>query len=135
MRGYALVSQDIRRLIFDGRLITQLEILDKSPKSIKKQEDVESRIQPSSFEPVIEDKVFILDTDVEGLFRGCSTDTIYRNLLRLPKRRRQEVSISDGFQINVGSSYLFPLREKVRLEDSERMRSSPKSTRGRDFIN
>ena len=43
--------------------------------------------------------------------------------------------MSEGLPFLVGYSYLVPLQEKVILENTQRMLSSPKSTSGRDFLN
>lgn len=120
--GYCLVSQDIRSLIEQGILMTPAR-------------NLEGRVQPSSFEPVIGDDVFVLDAEPEGLFRVSREDTVYKTLLTLPKKRRQRMSISNGFEIKVGYSYLFPLEERVKLPDGMKLRASPKSSCGRLFIN
>ncbi len=134
--GYSLPSQDIRKLISEGRLITRLEKQELSIESLLKQESVEKRIQPSSFEPIIQDELFVIDTEIEGLFRPSENDTVYRSLLsQLSMRQRRNININNGYQLNVGHSYLFPLKEKIILKEDERIKSSPKSTSGRDFLN
>ena len=133
-RGYSLTSQEIRKLITEGRLETLLERKTEDVEEIKLQ-TVEKRIQPSSFEPIIQDELFVIDTEVEGLFRPSKDNTVYRSLLQLPMRQRRSVDITKGYQLNVGNSYLIPLREKIRLKEDERIKSSPKSTSGRDFLN
>lgn len=81
--GLCLPSQDIRELIRCGKIVCSS--FD------------ESRIQPSSFEPIIGNKVFILDTETDGLFRPNSQERVERTLLKLPKRKRPEEDISNGF--------------------------------------
>src|SRR3989338_3061004 len=114
-----LASQQIREHIKNGKIVTST--LD------------ESRIQPSSFEPSIGNELFILDTE-SGLFRPNERETVYRTLLQLPKRRRQKVDISGGFELKKGFTYLAPLEEKVRLDEHEWIKSSPKSSFGRLFL-
>ena len=63
--GKCLVSQQIRKLINDGEIVTRMD---------------ESRIQPSSFEPQIGEELFLLN---EG-FRPKREKTVYRSLLELP---------------------------------------------------
>jgi dCTP deaminase len=120
--GYCLSSQEIRFLIDQGNLVTV-------------DENLESRVQPSSFEPVIGDEVFVLDAEPEGLFRVPENETVYKTLLQLPKKQRQKMSTTDGFEIKVGHSYLFPLEERVKLPPGTRIKASPKSSCGRLFIN
>jgi len=121
MESYCFASQQIRNAIEDGKII--VPSFD------------ESRIQPSSFDPIIGDELFILDTETKGLFRGNREETIYKTLLKLPKRQRQKINISGGFELKKGSTYLIPLEERVKLSEGEHIRSSPKSTFGRLFLN
>jgi dCTP deaminase len=118
--GFCLASQQIRQKIAEGRLITTLD---------------EARIQPSSFEPTIGSELFILDTETEGIFRPNTREKIYRTLLQLPGRQRKRVDISDGFELKRGFTYLVPLEEKIRLAAGEYVKSSPKSSFGRLFLN
>jgi len=121
-KGICLVSQEIRSLVEQRILSTP-------------QKNLEDRIQPSSFEPLIGDEIFTLDTDPEGLFRAQENSTVYRTLLKLPWRKRIKNSISNGFEIKVGHTYLFPLEEKVKLAQGLRIKASPKSSCGRLFLN
>jgi dCTP deaminase len=114
-----LASQDIRALIQDN--ILQVPNFD------------EARIQPSSFEPTIGDEIFILDTDT-GIFRPRPNEQVYRSLLQLPMRQRAKVNISNGFEIKRGYSYLIPLNEKIHMFDNLHVKSSPKSSFGRLFL-
>ncbi len=119
--GFCLPSQDIRDSIMEGRIIV--------PRFD------ESRIQPSSFEPVVGDELFILDTETNGLFRPQAGETVYRTLLQLPGRQRRKVNINNGFEIKRGFTYLVPLEERVVLNQDEFIKSSPKSSFGRLFPN
>lgn len=116
-RGYCLVSQDIEKLVFEGKLEGDIS---------------NSNIQPSSFEPTIGNEVFILDTD-SGLFRPRADRSVLRNLLELPARKRVKRDISDGFELKIGGSYLFPLMEKIKPANFNFIKSSPKSSIGRVF--
>src|SRR3989344_5229805 len=118
-RGVCLSSVDIRQWIQQGKIISELD---------------ESRIQPSSCEPVTCDEMFVLDTEA-GIFRPQANKTVYRTLLELSKGSRQRVSISDGAEMKKGFTYLIPLETRLKLGENERIRSSPKSSLGRVFLN
>jgi predicted NUDIX family phosphoesterase/deoxycytidine triphosphate deaminase len=120
--GFCLSSQEIRA-----------RIKSDNPTLIVPSFD-ENRIQPSSFEPVLSDELFILDTEIGGIFRPQSNEQIYRTLLQLPGRRRKREDISNGFEINKGFTYLIPLEERIILSKGERNKSSPKSSFGRIFL-
>lgn len=114
--GYCLVSQQIRERINSGKIVSKFD---------------ESRIQPSSFEPIIGNELFILD----DVFRPQENETIYRTLLQLPGRRRQKVDTTNGFEMKKGFTYLIPLEERIVMAESEYIKSSPKSSLGRLFLN
>ncbi len=117
-----LVSQEIRDLLERGQILTAGAY--------------ESRIQPASLDAIIGDEVFVLDNDTHSLFKPRNTnETVYRNLLELPAPKRRAVSIVNGYELKRGSTYLVPLEERVRLGDLACIRSSPKSTTGRIFLN
>jgi len=116
--GYCLVSQQIRDLVESG--------------VIRVSGNVEKRIQPASFDPVLGEECFILDTE-GGLFRPRVDKTVYGSLLEMPKQRRQRVDISSGFEVKRGFTYLLPLEERVSLGEFTHITSSPKSSRGREF--
>src|SRR3989338_6723719 len=118
---FCLASQEIRDLIDKRKLI---------PKTFD-----EARIQPSSYEPVIGEEIYVIDTETHGLFRPTRRETVYRTLLQLPKRQRQKINISCGFEIKKGFTYLVRLEDKVRLNNDMYLKSSPKSSLGRLFIN
>ncbi|MFH0701868.1 MAG: 2'-deoxycytidine 5'-triphosphate deaminase [Candidatus Woesearchaeota archaeon] len=119
--GWGLASQEIRGWVEEGRIAV--------PKFD------ESRIQPSSFEPVIGSEAFILDIDNSCLFRCDEKKTVYQTLLELPGRQRRKVSLNDGFELKKGFTYLLPLEEKITLSAGGFVKSSPKSSFGRLFIN
>lgn len=119
--GVCLASQQIRKLISGGRIIGS---------SIN-----EDKIQPSSFEPKISNEVFVLDTETNGIFRPQVQESIYRTLLQLPGRQRNKVDITDGFEIKSNFTYLFPLEERIIINEGEYIKSSTKSSFGRLFLN
>lgn len=120
--GACLASQDIRAWLLSGKIVSA---------SLP----YESRIQPSSFEPTVGDEIYILDTESGGVLRPKKEESIYRTLLGLPARRRQKVKIGSGFEIKRGFTYLAKLEEKVVLSAGEFVKSSPKSSCGRVFLN
>ena len=91
LRGICLAAPDIRSRIKEGLV---------SGGSVK-----EEQIQPSSLEPTLEDEVFILDTEGQGVMRPVRHESVYRTLLALPGRARQRHSIFDGFEIKRGFTY------------------------------
>lgn len=115
-----LVSQEMREAIQEGII--------KTPNI-----DLEGRVQSSSFEPMIGDEVWVIDTETGGLFRPADNEPIYRTLLQLPGRRRQKYSLINGFELKEGFSYLFKLEEKFALPKQIRIKASPKSSQGRIF--
>ncbi len=115
-----LVSQEIRERIQKKDIMCTFD---------------EHKIQPSSFEPSIGEEVFVLDTETQGIFRPRAAETIYRTLLKLPSRQRQRKDISQGYELKVGHTYFFPLQERFILHAGESIRSSPKSSMGRLFVN
>ena len=133
--GYCLVSQQLRDKIKRSEIIPNISnILQENNRSFVNK-TLEEQIQPSSYEPRIGDHLFILDTDVGGIFRPEINETVRRHLLKLPKRQRQEIKIDGGFELKRGFSYLVPLEDRIKLKKDEHVISSPKSSRGRLFIN
>lgn len=132
-RGYCLVSQQIRMEIINGKISLETNdfSLDKNGRFV--QDSLEKRVQPSSFEPVIGEEIFILDIEKQAVFSPGSNQTVYRALLELPRRQRSKVNISGGFETICGFNYLIPLTERIRLFENESLRSSPKSSIGRLF--
>jgi len=119
-KSFCLASQQIRKLVRSGRI--HVPVFD------------ESKIQPSSFEPTVGDEAFILDAE-SGFSAQNEEQPVYRRLLQLPRRRRQKIDITGGFELKKGFTYLLPLEEKVTIENDEYIKSSPKSSLGRLFLN
>ena len=114
-----LVSQDIEVLIQSGSLLNA---------------DT-SKVQPSSYDAVIGHEAYVLDVD-SGLFRPEAGKSVRSTLLEMSCLRRQKISLEVGAELKRGFSYLIPLREKLSLGDGvEAVRSSPKSSMGRLFVN
>ncbi|MBS3116396.1 2'-deoxycytidine 5'-triphosphate deaminase [Candidatus Woesearchaeota archaeon] len=120
-RGICLSSTKIKEWIKNGKIIGP---------SIE-----EKQIQPNSFEPTINNEVFILDTESQGLFRPQKEKSIYKTLLEIPERQRYRVDITNGFEIKKGFTYLFPTRERIIMHKKEYIKSSTKSSIGRLFLN
>lgn len=139
-QGYCLVSQQIRDKIVNKEIIPKTinftrHALNKETKAWFINEDLEKRVQPSSYEPTIDNHLFILDSDLSGVLRPNVNETIRKALLQLPMRQRQRMSIKEGFELKRGFSYLIPLEDKIKLKQGEYIISSPKSSRGRLFLN
>lgn len=133
--GYCLVSQQIRNKIERGGIITTSNLSRKN-NGFFKDNSLESRVQPSSFEPIIGDEIYILDIEEQAVFSPGPHETVYRALLHLPKRQRLKASIMNGFECKTGKkgyTYLVPLEERTNLCEGERIKSSPKSSTGRLF--
>lgn len=122
-KNKCFVDREIRRLFDLG--FGEGPLADAKGKSI---------VEPSSLDVLLGSELFILDDDA-GLFRPEPKKQIYRSLLELPRRNRQKVSIADGFELHAGHTYVIPLQQKLRLFEYLRIKSSPKSSRGRLFIN
>ena len=118
--GRCLVDREIRERLESGQLDLPL-IPD------------EEQVQPSSFEPAIGEEAFILDAD-SSLFRPNRNSTIYSRILQLG-RRRTKVSLKGGMEAKYGQAYAIPIEGKIRLGPNESVRASPKSSRGRLFLN
>lgn len=132
-RGHCLVSQQIREKIVSGGIqINGLNLL-RGKNGFFEEQTLESRVQPSSFEPVIDEEAFILDKEEQAVFGPGQHETVYRALLHLPRRQRQRIDISGGFEFKTGFTYLVPLVERITLHDRERIKASPKSSMGRLF--
>ncbi len=120
-KSYSWASQDIRAAIKNGKIqVTNFN---------------EDNIQPSSFDPVIGNELYIIDTEYHGLFRVARNETVYENLISLPSNQRQRVDITNGYELKTGFSYLIPLQEELTLENDQHVLSSPKSSVGRIFMN
>lgn len=90
-------------------------------------------IQPSSFEPLIGGRGYILDAE-QGLFRPTKDATIEESLAKLSTRDCVEFSTKNGYELKKGFAYLFPLDAGITLAEGEYVKSSPKSSIGRIFV-
>ena len=131
-RGYCLVSQQIRDEIVAGNVIVKSQSLERDDAGLFKDKNLEARVQPASFEPVLGDEVFVLDVENQSVFTP-GNETVYRALLQLPRRQRPRQSLDGGFELKKGSTYAIPLEESIKLRNGWRVRSSPKSSTGRLF--
>ncbi len=122
-RGYCLPSQDIRKWIKEGKI-----------KGISYDDEVENRIQTNSYEPVIDNYCYWIDDKVATLLRSSTNQPIEDTLHSIPRHQKKKFDITDGFTLNVGHSYLFPLKESIKLEEDEYVKISPKSSIGRTFL-
>jgi dCTP deaminase len=120
-QSLSYASQDIRKAIKDG--------------AISVPNFNEHKIQPSSFEPQIGTEAYIIDSEYNGIFRIAKDETVYENLFKLPSRQRRRVDIHGGFELRKGFSYLIPLEETIKLGKHQHIKSSPKSSLGRLFLN
>jgi deoxycytidine triphosphate deaminase len=119
MSGYCLGSDALR---------------DKLGDSIIGDDIREDQIQPSSFEPRLGSEAYVLDAELNGLFRPDDRRKISTSIDRLDGDHKQRVDLSDGYELKQGFTYLIPLQETVRLADDEYVKSSPKSSLGRLFL-
>lgn len=140
--GFCWASPQIREAIIAGRITTgfsHLSFRDQDAESKRKSwfadQSLEDLIQPSSLDPQIAGELFILDTETKGIFRPQANESIYRTLLQLPGRQRQRADITNGFELKKGFTYLIPLQNKINLRPQNYVKSSPKSTFGRLFLN
>ncbi len=131
VRGYSLVSQQIREKIRRGDLSVPETNLSRDEKGWFRETGLEQRIQPSSFEPTLGTQAFVLDIEQQSVFGVGTHQTVYRALLQLPRRQRPEVDITGGFEMKIGFNYLLSLNERVTLRKDEHLESSPKSSSGR----
>ncbi len=138
-RGYTLVSQQIRDLITSGFIQVPEKDLSRNQKNaFFTNEALEARVQPASFEPILAEDVFILDTNRYGLLRPRRDEQVYRTLLQIPLRGRNRKTTIDGLEIKSGHSYLVKLDEKISQRNEcnpgiTSIKSSPKSSIGRLF--
>ncbi len=114
-----LPSQKIKEL-FDNDVVT--------PQSDN------SKIQPASLDPTLSNKIFSLDSSV-GLFRPKWDARVEDILKTLPNGSVREYSLEGGFELRRGFTYLIPLNEKISWVENLFIRSSPKSSFGRLFLN
>ncbi len=114
-----LSSQHIRELIKGRILISELD---------------ETRIQPASFDPTLSDEIYSL-SDSLGIFRPKAYSTVEEVLDKLPKTMCKKYSLKGGFELRKGFSYLIKLREEFNWIPDLFIKSSPKSSFGRLFLN
>jgi len=122
--NYCLASQDIRERIKRG-------IIAVPQKKITK--EIESRIQPASFEPSIGDYIWEIDMSFGSFGAPSAKKTVQQIINDAPSNRRVKHSIKGGFELKRGHSYLVPLNETILLRKGEVVGSSPKSSTGRLF--
>ncbi|MFT4261484.1 MAG: 2'-deoxycytidine 5'-triphosphate deaminase domain-containing protein [Candidatus Woesearchaeota archaeon] len=120
--GYCLPSQDLREYIKQRRI------------DVDYNEETEKRIQTNSYEPTIGTCCYWLDDEIATFLRSNTTQPIEEALKEIPRHKKKKFDISQGFILNVGHSYLFPLNERIKLEDDEYVKISPKSSIGRTFL-
>ncbi len=94
----------------------------------------ESKIQPASLDPTLSNKIFSLDSSI-GVFRPKWDKKIEDILKTLPNGAVREYSLEGGFELRRGFTYLIPLNEKLSWAEDIFIRSSPKSSFGRLFLN
>ncbi len=119
--GHSLNDRELKELIKEGTLI----VPDPPGK----------KIQPTSFEPALGDVAYSIDTDAAGIIRPKENETVYSRIQQLPEQLQKQVDLTKGFELKKGFTYLIPLKEKIRMKPSFYVRSSPKSTYGRIFLN
>ena len=96
----------------------------------------EDQIQPASFEPRLSDELFAISTKGNELFRPSGRSSIYRQLLEeVPHHRRTKINCSEGYELKKGFTYVLRLQEKLKIDPGELVKSSPKSSLGRLFVN
>lgn len=144
-RGHTLVSQQLRSLILNGAIrVPESNLLqlssdiesEKKKKGWFKKDSLERRVQPGSFEPSLDEELFIIDTEGSGIFRPRKNESVYKTLLQIPARRRVKVNIDGGYEVKRGHSALIHLNEKINFGVSSEfdfIKSSPKSSIGRLF--
>lgn len=115
-------SQDIRNLIKSKRILTDYN------------DEVEGRIQTNSFEPTVKDYGYWVDDDVATLLKSNSNQPIEKTLEKIPRSKKIKIDITNGHTLLVGHTYIFPLNEKIKLEEDEYAKVSPKSSIGRTFL-
>ena len=115
----ALPSQIIRSFIKEKKIVAKYN---------------EDKIQPASFEPTLSKDLYFIDTS-NGLFRPSDYKTISELIHEFPRRYIKEYSIEGGFELRAGFTYLIRLNEKLSFLNDIFVKSSPKSSFGRLFVN
>jgi dCTP deaminase len=137
-RGTCLALQTLRSLVLASQIITAPgdPLQNERNKTLidgRLAAHLEEKLKPASYEPGNAGEAYILNTQPE-LFR-VGDEQVYRRLLELPSKQRQRVDIHGGFELKRGHTYLLPIVERVQLPRGRHMKSSPKSSCGRLFIN
>ena len=117
-RGRCLVDFELEALIASGRI-----------------KGGSFGVQPNSLDVTLGDEGFALTTDEVGIFQPQEGRQVYDIVRELSSHRVDRLSLSQGAELKVGHTYLFPLQGSVRLINNERIKSSTKSTFGRLFVN
>ncbi len=99
------------------------------------QSELQHKIQPSSFDVSLGNELFILDTDVTGIFRPSKETTIREQIKKLHLNDSQHVFITNGYELKKGYTYLIPIKDTIKLQPYMHLVSSPKSSIGRLFLN
>ncbi len=115
----ALPSQIIRSFVKEGKIISKYD---------------EDKIQPASFEPTLSNEIYFIDTS-NGLFRPSDYKRIFELIEEFPKRYIKKYSAEGGFELRAGSTYLIRLNERLSFLNDIFVKSSPKSSFGRLFVN
>ena len=127
-----LASQHIRQKIVEGKLIVPDSDKELTESGVFSSKRLESRVQPASFEPTASDHIFVIDSENSAF--TPEGKRVSDMLLKMPGQRARKVSIINGYELKRGYTYLIPLNEKIILEKDEYVKSSPKSSIGRLFL-
>ena len=119
MSGYCLGSSWLESAVSEGRIVGDVAA---------------DQVQPSSFEPVLSDEGYVLDAELNGLFRPERRRKIESSLEDLDESRRDPVDLSGGYELKRGFTYLLRLDEQILVGDDEYVKGSPKSSLGRLFL-
>ncbi|HME87332.1 MAG TPA: hypothetical protein VKE88_02875, partial [Candidatus Nanoarchaeia archaeon] len=134
-KGYCLVSQQIRDAIKKGDIYTGFSNLRTELKNGKERfvdKDLEGKIQAASFEPSIDDELFIVDTKKSGLIRPRPNQTV-RQVLKESGALQERIN-SYGYEVKKGYSYAIRLRDRLTPRIGGFTKASPKSSSGRLFF-
>ncbi|MFT4310600.1 MAG: 2'-deoxycytidine 5'-triphosphate deaminase domain-containing protein [Candidatus Woesearchaeota archaeon] len=93
-----------------------------------------AHVQPSSYEPMLSDFGFLLDTEHLSVLRPHGQKRIYDMLLSYPQKYRQPIDISKGFLLKKGATCIIKLQEECVIPPGIFCKSSPKSSTGRLFV-
>ena len=127
-----LASQHIRDMITEGKIIIPNADLSRNSDGNFISADIEQRVQPASFEPTVAGFVYVLEPE-SGTFTP-EGGRIIDAISSMPTQRARKVNIEGGYELKRGYTYLLPLNESLILKEGEYVRSSPKSSIGRLFL-